>query len=58
MAFGMARGLSFFLYGVSAFEPVTYGVVAVALLLSGVIATYFPARSATKVDPVVALRAE
>jgi ABC-type antimicrobial peptide transport system permease subunit len=58
VAFGMARGLSFFLYGVSAFEPVTYGVVAAALLASGVVATFFPARSATKVDPVVALRAE
>jgi predicted permease len=58
VAFGMARGLSFFLYGVSAFEPVTYGLVAAALLLSAVVATFFPARSATKVDPVVALRAE
>ena len=58
VAFGMARGLSFFLYGVDAFEPVTYGGMAAALLIAGIVATYFPARRATKVDPVEALRAE
>jgi len=58
LAFAMARGVSFFLYGVSPFEPVTYGGMAAALLLSGLIATYFPARRATHVDPVEALRAE
>ncbi|MGB5673664.1 MAG: FtsX-like permease family protein, partial [Gemmatimonadota bacterium] len=58
LAFAMAKGVSFFLFGVSPFEPATYGGMAVALLLSGVLATYFPARRATKVNPVEALRAE
>ncbi|MCL7958772.1 MAG: ABC transporter permease, partial [marine benthic group bacterium] len=58
LAFAMAKGVSFFLFGVSPFEPATYGTMAAALLLSGVLATYFPARRATKVDPVEALRAE
>ncbi len=58
LAFGMARGVSFFLFGVSPFEPATYAGMAAALLVAGVVATYFPARRATKVDPVQALRAE
>ncbi len=58
VAFGMARGLSFFLYGVNAFEPVVYGAMALVLLLAGIVATFFPARRATMVDPIVALRAE
>jgi ABC-type antimicrobial peptide transport system permease subunit len=58
LAFAMARGVSFFLFGVSPFEPVTYGGMAAALLVSGLLATFFPARRATRVDPVKALRAE
>jgi ABC-type antimicrobial peptide transport system permease subunit len=58
IAFAMARGLSFFLFGVSAFEPLTYGGMALALLLAGILATYLPALRATRVDPVEALRAE
>ena len=58
LAFAMAKGVSFFLFGVRPFEPATYGGMAAALLLSGVLATYFPARKATHVNPVEALRAE
>jgi ABC-type antimicrobial peptide transport system permease subunit len=58
LAFGVARGVSFFLYGVSAFEPATYAAMATALLIAALVATFFPARRATRVDPVEALRAE
>jgi putative ABC transport system permease protein len=58
LAFGVARGVSFFLYGVSAFEPATYGTMAAALLIAALVATFFPARRATRVDPVEALRAD
>jgi predicted permease len=55
---GVTRGLARFLFGVSPFDPMTFGVVAVSLLLAGLAASYFPARRATRVDPLVALRVE
>jgi len=58
VALGATRGLSRFLFGVSPFDPLTFGGVAVVLFLAGVAATVLPARRATKVDPVVALRVE
>jgi len=58
VALVVTRGLAFFLFGVSPFDPLTYGAVTVLLFLAGVTATFFPARKATRVDPVVALRAE
>jgi putative ABC transport system permease protein len=57
-ALAVTRGLGRFLFGVSPFDPVTFGAVAAVLLLAALTATFFPALRAARVDPVVALRAE
>jgi ABC-type antimicrobial peptide transport system permease subunit len=53
-----ARLLKSFLYGVSASDPITFTFIAMMLLTIAFLACWIPARRASRVDPMIALRAE
>jgi putative ABC transport system permease protein len=57
-AFGVTRFLSSLLFGVSTSDVRTFAGTALVLALVVLVASYFPARKATKVDPMVAFRSE
>ena len=58
LALGAGQILQGFLYGVDAVEPIVLVTAPLILLASSLLASYIPARRATKVDPMVALRSE
>jgi putative ABC transport system permease protein len=57
-AFGVAGLMSSVLYGIVSPDPLTFAGLSTVLAVSAVLAGYLPARRATKVDPIVALRCE
>ena len=58
IALMLTRVMSAFLFGVGPTDPMTYAAVSAVLAGMTLVATYLPARRASRVDPVVALRAE
>lgn len=57
-ALGLTRFMAVLLYGVSPSDPPTYFVLTTVLAVVGLVACWLPARRATRVDPMIALRAE
>lgn len=58
VALGVSRLIASYLYGVSAYDPITFISVALLLIAVALLACYLPARRASRVDPMVALRYE
>jgi len=57
-ALGATRALKTLLFGVSTFDPLTFSAVSLVLVSVALLASYIPARRATRVDPMIALRYE
>jgi predicted permease len=58
VSFAIGRLLQSQLFHVSAFDPLTFALMAAALVAAALLASYIPARRATRVDPMVSLRYE
>jgi putative ABC transport system permease protein len=58
VAFGLTRLMSTLLFGVSATDPIIFGLIPLLIVTVALLACWIPARRATKVDPLDALRIE
>lgn len=54
----VARGMTRLLFGIQGFDFATFGIAAIALVVAALIASYIPARRASHIDPMIALRSE
>ena len=57
-AYAATRVLQTLLFGVSATDPIVFGSAAIALAVVALLASWIPARAATRVDPMTAVRAD
>jgi putative ABC transport system permease protein len=58
LAIMVTRMMASFLFGVHALDPLTFAIGAMLVIVVALLACYLPARRATRIDPLIALRYE